>query len=835
MATLTAFSRLRRLPQTSGNSYTENALVGVHAVSTVEIYGDDPYTVLQYTLMLRRSQSYYIFLVIIPCLMFSLLSFSVFWLSHEVGERLGFGITLILATEVFKVVISGMVPVCGEMLWIDLFTNACSLFCIISLIESCVVLSFAYRGSEAQRTEGDDEFAQKSGMDGVSRAAIVLTEIEAEELGIGLPSVKGASHQPKRTRVGSAFRGVRAAVSLQGIGRIKSPPPSPPEASLDDAFSDGGIPFSSERRPHMAGGIPSGFIPPGKHRVENGDGASGSAYGGYDAIPVHRKRTVTRRRARTPKETTATPSNGIDTPSAHSTAPELTPDPLFGSTDHLAATTSPAGDRSAGRPVHNLAATRMPISEVRSPQDMQRRWLRDEELKSAGTSPTNSPKAQLTEDLAEESRQRNVRISALPMSAERFTREEFARTSVAFKGSMRSSVSGTTTKDEWRTLKLLRFEELFLRLDTDGTGSLDVNFMLQLLSFVAMDKSPHERMGAVVKHVPANEPVQRLQFVRVCAQLLMDTPVEQLEMGALTLLALMKSYEGRYRQRWLEMSRSIDKWSRVIIPSCFFAVQLFLFGIDLCDYYIPLPGENATCASRYEHITKLDDLRPGTAVRPGLLQAMFDGFTPIWEIKSEASVALVIIWIAITLYTLFYCVWRKNSSVLEWRRLRRNELEWKRLQREAQKQGKFCERVGRDRTESEAMATLVPDWMAMQRGMTVASRKDEAKLARTRQLTRSAGSSGSGALKSFGGNVLSRMSTVARKTSICGKSFGRGSNISAALPTTQKAGASKNFWADHEAHRQMEVEGQFLQDTLQNSDSTRQSVAQDLRARMGRC
>ena len=47
-------------------------------------------------------------------------SFAVFWLKPAVGERLGYGITLILATEVFKLVVDEVIPICGEMLWIDL-------------------------------------------------------------------------------------------------------------------------------------------------------------------------------------------------------------------------------------------------------------------------------------------------------------------------------------------------------------------------------------------------------------------------------------------------------------------------------------------------------------------------------------------------------------------------------------------------------------------------------------------------------------------------------------------------------------------------------------------
>merc|ERR1719440_1875348 len=76
--------------------------------------------------------------------MLTSVSFFVFGMSHEVGERLGFGITLILAIEVSKTVFQHMIPVCGELLWLELFSALNLIFCVISLAESCLVLFLAH-------------------------------------------------------------------------------------------------------------------------------------------------------------------------------------------------------------------------------------------------------------------------------------------------------------------------------------------------------------------------------------------------------------------------------------------------------------------------------------------------------------------------------------------------------------------------------------------------------------------------------------------------------------------------------------------------------------------
>ena len=42
------------------------------------------------------------------------------FMSWEVGERLGFGITLVLVVETMKATIAAVLPVCGEFLWADM-------------------------------------------------------------------------------------------------------------------------------------------------------------------------------------------------------------------------------------------------------------------------------------------------------------------------------------------------------------------------------------------------------------------------------------------------------------------------------------------------------------------------------------------------------------------------------------------------------------------------------------------------------------------------------------------------------------------------------------------
>jgi hypothetical protein len=71
--------------------------------------------------------------------------------SFQVGERLGVGVTLVLAIEVSKVTFSAMIPVCAELLWIEIFFDANYVFTVVSLLESmCACHDNAWRRAFAR-------------------------------------------------------------------------------------------------------------------------------------------------------------------------------------------------------------------------------------------------------------------------------------------------------------------------------------------------------------------------------------------------------------------------------------------------------------------------------------------------------------------------------------------------------------------------------------------------------------------------------------------------------------------------------------------------------------
>jgi hypothetical protein len=64
----------------------------------------------------------------------------------QVGERLGFCATMLLAVQILMIVVSDLLPTCGELLWIELLNLVNFIFCFLNLIWSCGIVHVTYRG-----------------------------------------------------------------------------------------------------------------------------------------------------------------------------------------------------------------------------------------------------------------------------------------------------------------------------------------------------------------------------------------------------------------------------------------------------------------------------------------------------------------------------------------------------------------------------------------------------------------------------------------------------------------------------------------------------------------
>ncbi|XP_006001544.1 neuronal acetylcholine receptor subunit alpha-9 [Latimeria chalumnae] len=97
------------------SDFVENVEWEVHgmpAVKNVIMYGccSEPYPDVTYTLLLKRRSSFYIFNLLIPCVMISFLAPLGFYLPADSGEKVSLGVTVLLALTVFQLMVAESMP-----------------------------------------------------------------------------------------------------------------------------------------------------------------------------------------------------------------------------------------------------------------------------------------------------------------------------------------------------------------------------------------------------------------------------------------------------------------------------------------------------------------------------------------------------------------------------------------------------------------------------------------------------------------------------------------------------------------------------------------------------
>lgn len=115
---------------TKPNNFS-NQVLGMPAKKNVILYGccSEPYPDITFSLHLKRRASFYIFNLLIPCMMISFLAPLGFYLPADSGEKVSLGVTVLLALTVFQLLVaesmppSESVPLIGENSLSLLFTS----------------------------------------------------------------------------------------------------------------------------------------------------------------------------------------------------------------------------------------------------------------------------------------------------------------------------------------------------------------------------------------------------------------------------------------------------------------------------------------------------------------------------------------------------------------------------------------------------------------------------------------------------------------------------------------------------------------------------------------
>jgi len=113
-----------------------------------------------YDFYFTRAPQFYQTKIIVPTVFFTYASFGMFLLSMNSGERLGYGITVVLVIVAQGIVINDYIPLCREKLWLDRFIEVSTYFTYVCLLET-IIMSWLFnlhqRYQQYQKKEMDSE------------------------------------------------------------------------------------------------------------------------------------------------------------------------------------------------------------------------------------------------------------------------------------------------------------------------------------------------------------------------------------------------------------------------------------------------------------------------------------------------------------------------------------------------------------------------------------------------------------------------------------------------------------------------------------------------------
>ncbi|CAF0965198.1 unnamed protein product [Rotaria sordida] len=107
----------------------------------------EPFPDITFYVRIRRRILYYLYSVVFPCVMLSILTLLVFCLPPESGEKIALGITVLLAFSVFMLAIAESMPETSEHIpLISLYLTAVMAMTSVSVMMTVLVLNLHYRG-----------------------------------------------------------------------------------------------------------------------------------------------------------------------------------------------------------------------------------------------------------------------------------------------------------------------------------------------------------------------------------------------------------------------------------------------------------------------------------------------------------------------------------------------------------------------------------------------------------------------------------------------------------------------------------------------------------------
>lgn len=121
------------------------------------------HTQMRIRFVFERASRYYTTTIVAPTILFTFVSFGMFLLDIRVGERLAFGVSLLLVIVANSILTAGMLPICAERLWINVLTKSSYYWVMAALTESIIVAYLFFLETEDMERENSVREGSQAG------------------------------------------------------------------------------------------------------------------------------------------------------------------------------------------------------------------------------------------------------------------------------------------------------------------------------------------------------------------------------------------------------------------------------------------------------------------------------------------------------------------------------------------------------------------------------------------------------------------------------------------------------------------------------------------------
>ncbi|KAM9728684.1 LOW QUALITY PROTEIN: neuronal acetylcholine receptor subunit alpha-10-like [Menidia menidia] len=180
-------------------------VLGMPAKKNVILYGccSDPYPDITFSLHLKRRASFYIFNLLIPCMMISFLAPLGFFLPADSGEKVSLGVTVLLALTVFQLLVAESMPPSESVPLIGKYYIATMTMVTASTALTIFIMNIHHCGPEARPVP---RWAERLVLDFLARICFV-SEVGKSCLGGGTSGKRPLPQEESDSQSGAGARG----------------------------------------------------------------------------------------------------------------------------------------------------------------------------------------------------------------------------------------------------------------------------------------------------------------------------------------------------------------------------------------------------------------------------------------------------------------------------------------------------------------------------------------------------------------------------------------------------------------------------------------------------